>query len=152
MFFRDYQDMTYRSSCPVGFCLCTQLLFYTTRSRSFILLSLSFPFPRPYYLRSPNDDLLLLRPNQTTLSQPKESYHHHNSHSREYSPENSSIPLKQSLSPRSGRMLRHGSRDSSRDGQAYRITDLGDLIEDTAGERLFFSGIGVGDNNIRYGE
>ena len=49
-------------------------------------------------------------------------------------------------------MLRHGSRDSSRDGQAHRITDLRDLVEDTAGERLLFSGVGVGDNNIRYGE
>lgn len=93
--------------------------------------------------------LLLFRSNQAAIFESKDGYHDHDGHGREYSPENSSIALKQSISAGgSARMLGHGSRDSSRDGQADGIADLGDLIEDTAGQRLFFSGIGVGDDDI----
>ena len=94
--------------------------------------------------------LLLFRPNQTPPFESKEGYHDHDGHGREDSPEDSSVSLKQSISAGgSATMFGHGSRDSSRDGQADGIADLGDLIEDTAGQRLFFSGIGVGDDDVR---
>ena len=96
--------------------------------------------------------LVLFRSNQTALFESKEGYNDHDGHGGEYGPENRSVTLKQSISPGSGRMLGHGSRDSSGDGQANGIADLGDLVEDTAGERLFFSGIGVGDNDVGYGK
>ena len=45
-------------------------------------------------------------------------------------------------------MLGDGSSDGGRDGQADRVSDLGDLVEDAARERLLLARVGVGDDEV----